>query len=246
MYNHRRIRVVDSAAIARLVREAIDPQFETQSEAAAALGIQRTHYNRFLNGKAPRSITPRVWKALARWISSKKHVELLARATLLPEAQELLQRYSVWLGEQVSSVGYGSWLASVAARKAGVDDQVGAKAAQEDLVGRQWNKRQSRRNKVYGEILAHCERDQTCKQHVDAFERWRLGRGHSSARFYVAVYRAIEPLVESAEANGMERTWKDLRDAGDLPKYLKAGLDRERILLKRLPDLQQGQKAAAQ
>ena len=69
-------------------------------------------------------------------------------------------------------------------------------------------------------------------------------RQHGWARYQVAVYRAIEPLLDSAESASIERTWEDIRDSGLLAKYLKAGLDRERILLERPPDLRRAQEVS--
>jgi hypothetical protein len=53
-------------------------------------------------------------------------------------------------------------------------------------------------------------------------------------RFVVALLNILGPLLESPETDFVERQWEDLDDA-ELCAFVKAGIDRERILLKRPP-----------
>lgn len=72
-----------------------------------------------------------------------------------------------------------------------------------------------------------------CRQ----FDAWCKKHGHSETRVHVAYARAVEPLLAGYETAGIERDWRELGDR-DLKRYLDLGLRRERLLLKRAPDLQ--------
>ena len=56
-------------------------------------------------------------------------------------------------------------------------------------------------------------------------------------RCWLALYRAVEPLCDSADTGGVERTWEEMDEAGHLRSYLKVALKREELLMDRERDL---------
>ena len=55
-------------------------------------------------------------------------------------------------------------------------------------------------------------------------------------RLWLALYRAVEPLSDAASSWGVERSWKEMDEDGDLKAFLKAALKREQVLLQREGD----------
>ncbi len=51
-------------------------------------------------------------------------------------------------------------------------------------------------------------------------------------RCTLALYRAVDPLVDAHDTWGVERSWRELDDVDLLLPYLRAALDREEILLR--------------
>jgi hypothetical protein len=56
-------------------------------------------------------------------------------------------------------------------------------------------------------------------------------------RRWLALYRAVEPLVDAETTLGVERSWKEMHEGGHLRPYLRSSLERERIMLERERDL---------
>ncbi len=57
-------------------------------------------------------------------------------------------------------------------------------------------------------------------------------------RHWLALYRALEPLGNAKATYGVERSWQELHEAGHLRPFLRAALERERIMLERERDLE--------
>lgn len=55
-------------------------------------------------------------------------------------------------------------------------------------------------------------------------------------RLWIALYRAVEPLVEAKATWGVEWSWEELDAAGHLGRFVRAGLEREQIMLSRERD----------
>ena len=75
----------------------------------------------------------------------------------------------------------------------------------------------------------------------DHFEDVISRRGYDpnrSARVHLSRLRAITPLLATERSGGMERTWGELHEAGELRAYLRHSLAREQILLNRPHDLE--------
>ena len=76
------------------------------------------------------------------------------------------------------------------------------------------------------------------------FEKFarRVGRDRpypeqGDVRYWIAVYRALEPFVAAADTWGVELRWEELHADGTLSKYLEAALAREAVLMTRHPDV---------
>ena len=61
-------------------------------------------------------------------------------------------------------------------------------------------------------------------------------------RFWLAVYRALEPFGAAHVTHGMELSWEKLHLKGELDKYLRAALRRERLMLERSPDIERANR----
>jgi len=61
-------------------------------------------------------------------------------------------------------------------------------------------------------------------------------------RFTVALLNILEPLLEGAESGFIERSWEELTDE-ELNTFVAKGIDRERILLRRVPNPERIQAA---
>jgi hypothetical protein len=73
------------------------------------------------------------------------------------------------------------------------------------------------------------------------FQSWARARGHRDARIELSLRRIAEPLVEFETSGGVERGWSELT-AGELRRFVVAGIRRERIMLSRWPELQRVQQ----
>jgi hypothetical protein len=74
-----------------------------------------------------------------------------------------------------------------------------------------------------------------CRDLLERFERWATAYGIVSLRLELALNRAWEPLLEQAPSAFVERSWRDLSDR-ELRQFVRHGLRREEILLRREPD----------
>jgi hypothetical protein len=77
---------------------------------------------------------------------------------------------------------------------------------------------------------------------IERFVREQLDLGHDPNRLLVAALRCIEPLLDSPHAAFIERDVDELSDP-ELERFIKAGVERERILLSRSPQTKRAQEA---
>jgi hypothetical protein len=70
-----------------------------------------------------------------------------------------------------------------------------------------------------------------------SWQRLFAGDADFTHRPWLAIVRALEPLLAVDETGGIERGWGELTP-GEQRAYLKAALEREAILLNRPPDLE--------
>lgn len=88
------------------------------------------------------------------------------------------------------------------------------------------------RGERLGQVLRHVFSDPGCKSELDSFANWAREKGHEPPRIEMARSRVVEPLVEAAEGGFIERDVTEL-EPDELRRFVKAGFDRERILLNR-------------
>lgn len=62
-------------------------------------------------------------------------------------------------------------------------------------------------------------------------------------RCWLAIYRAVEPLADTKDTWGIERSWQDMHEAGELKDYLELALESEALLLKPPADLERIKRA---
>lgn len=78
---------------------------------------------------------------------------------------------------------------------------------------------------------------------VAGFDRWLQRRQHSRSRGELAYMRILAPLLDCRESGCIERRWEEMSDR-ELSRFVEAGVDREKILLDRPPELQRAQQYA--
>lgn len=92
------------------------------------------------------------------------------------------------------------------------------------------------RNAV-GSVLQELWDDPKSKKAISGFLR-RIDRKSDELpdtrdrRCWLALYRVAEPLAASSPTWGVERSWEELKEAGEGAAYLKSALKREELLLK--------------
>lgn len=59
----------------------------------------------------------------------------------------------------------------------------------------------------------------------------------------LAYMRIVAPLLDCRESGCIERRWEEMSDK-ELRRFIEAGLEREKLLLDRPPELQQAQRNA--
>jgi len=77
----------------------------------------------------------------------------------------------------------------------------------------------------------------------ERFDRMLARMGHSKARSLYAYQRVFEGLVSFNASGGIERPRMEMSPS-EVKSYLKAGIARETIILRRSPDLHRAQQIA--
>ena len=84
---------------------------------------------------------------------------------------------------------------------------------------------------VLGELMEREELRELIGNFLDAVRKEDEPESHVR-RCTLALYRAVDPLVDAHDTWGVERSWRELHDVDLLLPYLRAALDREEILLR--------------
>ena len=74
-----------------------------------------------------------------------------------------------------------------------------------------------------------------------SLDRFGQERGHDPTRVAIAYEAVVEPLLLGPLTGGIERDWRELSE-GEMVRFLRAGIARERIMLNRSPDIQRAQQ----
>jgi hypothetical protein len=83
----------------------------------------------------------------------------------------------------------------------------------------------------------------TIRRLLEEFHTWAHGKGHHDDRIQVAIERVLDPLLESEPSGYLERHWSEMKER-EMETFVRAGLTQERILLRRVPDVQRAQEMA--
>jgi len=218
----RLVLVADPQRLRLLIQRAIDARFGGNvSRAASLIGISQPQLSR-LAKRGARHLRVRSLQSLARLFTADQKPSL-NQCVMSPLTRVTLTGFAAWLGLPVRSAG--EWL-RVYRGDRWADEQRGLA-----LVSGQ------ARARMRVEIALRSR----FKELFDSLDRTLVAQGHFSHRVALAYHRIFDGLFEHESSGGIERRWTDL-SPGDLRTYLKAGIGRERILLKRSPDLQRAQE----
>jgi hypothetical protein len=77
--------------------------------------------------------------------------------------------------------------------------------------------------------------ERLCGREVEKFVDRMRARRIDGARIDLAINRAIAGSLDGTGSGEVERTWQELSDS-EFARYIRLGLDRETLLLKRAPD----------
>lgn len=219
-----RIAIRDGARLANAIDELVQRDFEGNGvRAAVHIGIERSLLNRLRHGAA-RSLSTRDLKRLRAALPADQFFEIERSLVDQPTA-EMLSAFDSWVRLEQERLLHRDYLP---------DTEVGR--AMRSVPG--W---ESQRLMEYQHVVTVIR--QKCRSATEAFDNWLSRRGHFRLRADLAYARIIAPLLDSREAGSIERGWEELTDA-ELRRFVKAGIERERILLDRPPDLQRAQDNA--
>ena len=131
-------------------------------------------------------------------------------------------------------------------RSLATDDQEWAWANYQE-----WVKRELARIKPRAEPILRELWDQKAYKQRRRFEDFLASVGRprdelppdEDLRCWLALYRAVDPLADATDTWGIERTWQELHETGELKAYLKASLSREALLMKHLRYLENVKRA---
>lgn len=219
MSQHRRKGshpITDRAGLAALLGASVGGRYDSQRAAARALASLGCHQRQL--SRLVRSELGAITERTVGWVMAlvpKAKHPLLRSLLLSPKARRLLATHSRW----------------IAAR---VHEPVLDVASEQDLR-RQWLYVQkhyllSRLGKQFGRLFTE-------------FEVWARKKGHREERIELALERVLAPLLECEPSGFVERHWSELRPK-ELETFVRAGLARERVLLRRAPEVQRAQEMA--
>lgn len=263
--------VVDPQRLAHEVQTAVDEQYGgSQSAAAQDIGIPQAQVSRLINAK-PGAVGLRTVRAIGRLVGEARWQELYG-SLLSPTSRALLQAYHAWhdtffaVPERGKGGARWHWSkrgpVNITAREDASYRE--SAAAREAFTTGSW--RDFERMILLTSLIDRFPGE------FKKFEAFAVERGHlipafsgslrstlfrfgmsfagdevqhvipwDETRVIVAVWRTIEPLLAARETGFIERTWEEMTDA-QLRRFVRAGLEREMILLDRSPDVQRAQE----
>jgi hypothetical protein len=107
----------------------------------------------------------------------------------------------------------------------------------ESWLREEYERLASRAQPVFSELYGRPEYQRLFKGFLQRVARRPDLPPPHETRLWVALYRAVEPLGAASVTWGVERTWQEMDEAGELEGFLQAALKRERIMLNRERDL---------
>jgi plasmid maintenance system antidote protein VapI len=107
------------------------------------------------------------------------------------------------------------------------------KANYERWMTEEHNRLQRRAGAVFEEVFGHPGYHGLFTRFLGRVTRSPERPQPNETRLWIALYRAVEPLAAAAETWGVERSWQEIDQGGQLKGFLRASLERERIILDR-------------
>ena len=221
----RLFAIANREALSGEINRAIEQRaFGNLSAAARLARMKQPELHRLAHGQIG-SIGRRTIAALLRLVAADRR-HRLEEALISPEASELLRAYDTWIN---------GWSERFLERKDLGDTYVGR--AIQRLPG--W---ELQRVLEADHLLATAREE--CAGELRAFESFLVKQQASAKRAKIAFYRILEPLLESRESGFVERSWEEL-DRSELSRFIRAGIEREKILLRRSADTQRAQQQSS-
>jgi transcriptional regulator with XRE-family HTH domain len=220
----RGFAVRDPGEVSRLVQALVDSAGGTQTAAAARFGLSQPTFSRLLNGRPLSNATAARLEELIGKILGPGEAAAFAGAVTSPEVIRLLRASHAWCLERQDRL--------INRRGTYWVPQPGKGAR--PLRGSATIYRLSSRRGLHRAVSAYPD--------VEEFHKFCLARGVSGQRELLAHIRVLEPLLEDHESAFIERGWKELTKQAELPRFLRAGYERERILLDREHEVERARK----
>lgn len=213
-------KVRNSKALGQLIQEVVRPQFETEQEAAAAIGLSRVAYWRLSNGQTG-AVTAKTATGLFGVVPEDRWAELMG-LLWSPEDQALAALHLSWLLERLRPYHLGGkpignfWLQKV--------PKIEKKGRRARLLDR-----------VLRDLDSVGPDHPGGKSYTDLIREFlalrRTMNGNDRLRGLLSVVRLLEPLLDAEETSGtMERTWRELHESGTLERYLVRGFLTQKLL----------------
>ena len=230
----REYLIVDRASLAGTVRDAIVRRYGgNRNRAAIAVGIPHTTLKGYEEQRTA-AVRHETLDKLRRLVGSTQSA-LLDSALLTLGARAVLVEYDEWLQSETEVAEGGA--KQTARDLLAVDVDGGPLSARMGLL--QWDARTGETEQLLKELE---------RRHADLWaplKRKLQQRGHFKPRAQLAFYRVIAPLLSGRDAGGIERDHLEL-SRKELRQFIRAGVQREVILLDRENDVRRAQSAGTE
>ena len=230
------VDILDRGSLAEVLRTEMQRRGLNQLQTAKVLGIAQGTISKLLRGRRPslhRTAVYRIAEFLPPHESSR-----LEEALLGPEAREMLKAHQAWLDESLRPYREPLPIAYPE------HEQELTRSVSPPWT---WNLRGWNAFTAY----IHLRSDPEAGQEIRRFEREVAKLGFTgdtdnltADRHHLAFIRVFDPIAGD-RGGRVERHYEELRESGELGKYLKHAFDRELILLRRASDLRRGQEWGA-
>ncbi len=222
-----RLKIANHALLAEQLDYLLEEYGPTQTELETTTGFQQEHFSKLRNEKT-KSVTPSTYNTLLRLLPAHRRKRLVMAFELGTRATH--DRYRLWLARSLHRIRKGT----------GRRWERNAETLQ-SRIEKGWRGRAGGRE---GELRTAIETlDKQLGGQIRQFRREHLKRGHSEARVTLAIYRTIGPLIETSDAAFVERHLYEMSKS-EVAMFIKSGLRREELLLKRTPDIIRIQEVA--
>ena len=231
-------RILDPPAVARLIERAVRARYDgNRTLAARRCEIDPATLVRLSQQKQP-TIRHGTYVRMAQHLLEPDEIAALDAALRSPLAYELGGVNYHWETMYASDLGYGpntpAWeMGARALVLTGIDP-----LAIGDRARERWAEYRKRDRSDMWDRL-----EPICQEQFNAFGKFAIARGHFGMRILVAENRVLAPLLEQSQSGFIERSWREMSNA-ELIRFVRDGLARERILLRR-PALHDRAAAAA-